>query len=92
MTYARKVDTNHAEIRDGLRAAGYQVVDTSKFGAGFPDLIVIDPSGAMVLLTEVKEGDIGFTKAEVKFYLNFVMPDIRIVTSLEQMLRILGER
>jgi len=94
MTYARKVDTNHAEIRDGLRAAGYKAIDASKWGDGFPDLIVIDPKGRMYfILVEVKEPDnMKFTKAEVKFYLNFVMPDIRIVTSLEQMLRILGER
>ena len=89
MSYAKKVDANHGEIRDGLRALGYQVVDTSKHGAGFPDLIVINKECSMVFLTEVKDGDVGFTKGEVKFYMNFVMPDIRIVTSLEQMLEIL---
>ena len=89
MSYSKKVDTNHAEIRDGLRQVGHKVVDTSKFGAGFPDLIVVSRDGTMVLLTEVKDGDIGFTKAEVKFYMNFVHPDVRIATSLEQMLRIL---
>ena len=89
MSYAKKTDRNHAEIRDGLRQVGYTVVDTSRFGEGFPDLIVINKECSMVFLTEVKDGDVGFTKGEVKFYMNFVMPDIRIVTSLEQMLKIL---
>jgi hypothetical protein len=36
--YARKVDANHAAIRDGLRALGWVVYDMSGAGDGLPDL------------------------------------------------------
>ncbi len=39
MTYARRVDGSHAEVRDTLRRLGFTVEDTSRFGGGFPDLI-----------------------------------------------------
>lgn len=38
--YARQVDTSHAPIRDALRKAGLQVIDASRVGDGFPDLLV----------------------------------------------------
>jgi len=38
---AKKVDNNHGEIREFLRAIpGVIVTDTSMFGNGFPDLLV----------------------------------------------------
>lgn len=37
---AAKVDASHAEVRDGLRALGWSVLDTSAVGGGFPDLVV----------------------------------------------------
>ena len=37
---ARRTDSNHAEIRDGLRQAGADVTDLSGIGGGIPDLIV----------------------------------------------------
>lgn len=38
MRHARRTDRNHAEIRDGLRAAGYDCLDLSDVGGGVPDL------------------------------------------------------
>lgn len=38
--YGRKVDKNHARIRDTLRELMFTVEDTSQFGQGFPDLMV----------------------------------------------------
>ena len=38
--YAARRDTNHAEIRDGLRSAGFSVFDAGGVGANLPDLIV----------------------------------------------------
>jgi hypothetical protein len=53
--YAKRVDANHAEIRDALRAAGYDVIDISKCGNGVPDLSVqVAPFLAVML--EVKDG------------------------------------
>jgi Holliday junction resolvase len=53
MTYARRTDSSHAEVRDTLRKLGYAVVDTSRAGSGFPDLVVCDREGRTVLV-EVK--------------------------------------
>lgn len=42
MRYAAKTDSNHGAIRDGLREifGEESVKDCSKFGDGFPDLLV----------------------------------------------------
>lgn len=50
-----RTDTNHARIRDGLRALGCEVADTSAMGGGYPDLTVVK-RGRIVLL-EVKRPD-----------------------------------
>ena len=39
--YAKRVDSNHAEIRDYIRELGIWVKDTSSYGNGFSDLIVV---------------------------------------------------
>lgn len=54
--YAKKVDANHAEIRDGLRALGHEVLDLSAAGQGIPDLAVKIGPGMLHFL-EVKDGD-----------------------------------
>lgn len=44
--YARRVDRNHSEIRDGLRAEGWDVMDLSGAGDGIPDLCInLQPGG-----------------------------------------------
>jgi hypothetical protein len=53
MTYARRTDLSHAEVRDTLRKLGYVVIDTSRVGGGFPDLMLCGHDGATVLV-EVK--------------------------------------
>ena len=40
LKYARRVDTNHAEIVKALRKIGASVWDTSRVGHGWPDLVV----------------------------------------------------
>lgn len=52
-TRARR-DANHQDIREGLRKAGYLVLDLGAVGRGCPDLLVAG-HGRMVLL-EVKDG------------------------------------
>jgi hypothetical protein len=56
MRYAKKVDRNHAEIRDGLRKLGFDVYDMSGAGDGLPDLGVSIAPG-VVHFIEVKDGD-----------------------------------
>ena len=50
---ARRTDANQAEIVEALRMAGRKVQDLHGVGRGCPDLLVLCPSGALVLL-EVK--------------------------------------
>lgn len=52
--YAKKTDTNHMLVVNALRKFGVFVVDTSRVGAGFPDLLCVY-RGVTVLL-EVKDG------------------------------------
>lgn len=56
MRHAKRVDANHAEIRDGLRADGWDVLDLSDVGGGVPDLCVANPQGFLPLFLEVKDG------------------------------------
>lgn len=52
---ARRVDDNHAEIRETLRKVpGVKVWDTSAYGAGFPDLLVTNRHA--LFFCEVKDG------------------------------------
>lgn len=90
-TYARKVDRNHGEIRDGLRAEGFSVVDTSAVGGGFPDLVVFRDDTGMVLL-EVKDGHkppSGRKLTEAQVEMRKRLP-FKIVTSLLEALFVLG--
>jgi hypothetical protein len=52
---ARKVDRNHAEVRDVLRSLCLAVEDLSDVGRGIPDLLV-KTARAKVYLVEVKDG------------------------------------
>jgi hypothetical protein len=53
--HARKTDANHATIRDGLRNAGFHVIDLSGAGGGVPDLMVEILPGLSYFL-EIKDG------------------------------------
>ena len=51
--YAARRDTNHAEIRDGLRQCGFSVFDAGGVGGDFPDLVV-GVHGTHTFLVEIK--------------------------------------
>ena len=53
--YARRVDANHAAIREGLRQLGWDVLDLSGAGDGIPDLCVYVAAGIPHFL-EIKDG------------------------------------
>jgi len=82
MTYAKRVDLNHGEIRDGLRKAGYNVTDTHDLGHGFPDLCVI--AGETIILLEVKRPGEKLTPDEVKFFAEAGYAPVYVVHSLEK--------
>lgn len=62
MTYAKRVDRNHGEIIQALRACGWLVYDTSRL-AGFCDLVA-HKQGRTVLV-EVKTAKGKPTKAQL---------------------------
>lgn len=49
-----RTDSNHAEIRDALRARGWKVRSLASVGDGMSDLLVHRPGTACVRLIEVK--------------------------------------
>ena len=54
MRRAARVDRNHGEIIKAFRKLGFSVADTSKLGAGFPDLVIA--FAKRTALVEVKDG------------------------------------
>lgn len=50
--YARRVDTTHAPIKRALEKIGASVLDTSRLGGDFPDLVL--GYGGRTLLLEAK--------------------------------------
>lgn len=52
--YAARTDQNHKEVTQALRSCGWTVIDTSRVGHGFPDLLAFQ-RGA-VRFIEVKDG------------------------------------
>ena len=65
MTYARRVDRNHAEVRTALRAAGWHVTDLFRVGRGVPDMLASKPRVAV--LVEAKMPGEELTPAEVEY-------------------------
>ena len=66
MRRAARTDSNHADVRDGLRALHVWVHDTSGVGGGFPDLLCW-ARGRLVLL-EVKTAKGKLTPEQVTFH------------------------
>ena len=65
--YAKKVDTNHQEIRDGLRQLGFEVLDTNKMGGGMSDLVVAVDDTTYFIEIKNKEGRNRMTPDELAF-------------------------
>ena len=51
--WGKKVDSNHAEIRQAFRDAGWQWLDLHRLGGGAPDGLVMAPWGDLHLI-EIK--------------------------------------
>jgi len=87
---AARTDRNHAEIRDGLRACGVIVKDTSNVGGGFTDLVAA--YRGRVHLIEVKMPGEKLTPAEEKFHGEFAdcADCLHVVYSLEDALYAVG--
>jgi hypothetical protein len=90
-----RIDNNHNEIKNALRDAGFHVADTSRLGAGFPDLMVTgyhnDYQTLMALLVEVKSKGGKLTVPEKRFHKGY--PDggpLIIAYGIEDVLRWFG--
>lgn len=86
---ARRVDCNHAAIRDGLRDCGYTVEDTAWIGHGIPDLLVC--AGDVFVMFEIKGPRGELTEAETRFHAKFYACPVYVVRSLDEALHRLGE-
>lgn len=67
-TFARrhKRDATHADIAEALKAFGWSVKDTSKFGEGFPDMVI--GLNGITDLVEAKDGPNAlWTPAQLEF-------------------------
>lgn len=63
--YARKADINHAQIRDGLRACGWRVIDVFRF-PGMLDLMCV--ARGRFFWFEVKQEGAKLTPAEERTF------------------------
>lgn len=92
MSYAKRRDRNHAEIRDGLRKRGVDVLDLGNAGNGVPDLGAIHAVTLLGIFIEVKDwkkppSARELTPAEQEFASYF---PVVVVTTLEEALRACG--
>ena len=93
MAYARRVDATQAAIVDALRKTGWLVYDASRFGGGFPDLVLI--KHGRTTFAEVKDGSKPpsaqkLTPAEAELHEEFLRhgAEVVILTSIEQAVRL----
>ena len=82
--YAARRDTTHADVRDGLRQAGYSVFDAGSVGGDFPDLVV--GAHGLTFLIEVKSPGGKVSEGQSRFAANWRGGPVLIVYSLEQAL------
>jgi Holliday junction resolvase len=89
MTYAKRVDLNHQEIVKTLRSLGAGVVDMSRVGQGFPDLLIHFQNKSV--LVEVKSGENKkFTQAQLRFISNWQGPAIVRINDVEGAIRLMN--
>lgn len=85
---AKRTDANHKEIREFLRELGATVKDTSRFGEGFPDLLV--KWRGKILYIEIKRDEKEkLTKSEKEFLEFIGYENYKIVYSREDVMRLL---
>ena len=89
MRLRARVDANHAQVVAALRSCGWTVIDTSRVGRGFPDLLVA--RGGRMELIEVKDGAKSLsrqkaTKAEARLYNTLQGAGVRVryINAVEQ--------
>ena len=83
MAFAKRVDANHAHFRDTIfRRLCPVVFDTSKYGRGFPDLMIVTAKGNLRLV-EIKSEKGKQKESQKEFALKFG-PWYRLVKTDEE--------
>jgi Holliday junction resolvase len=95
MRTAAKVDRNQAEVVNALRKVGASVQSLASIGKGCPDLLV--GYHGILYLMEVKDGSNVpskqlLTEDQKKWHDAWTGSPVHVVRSIEQALKILGER
>jgi hypothetical protein len=88
MRYAARRDTNHAEIRDGLRRCGFSVFDAGGVGGSLPDLIV--GAHGTTFLMEVKAYGGKVSDGQSKFSADWRGGPAVVVRTLEDALGVIA--
>ncbi len=92
--FARRLDTKHTEIVQGIKDCGYPTTDTSAFGSGFPDVVVGSKAGAFILF-EIKTDEQyrrkfhGLSELELEFHRSYQGYPLYIIQTLDDALQIL---
>jgi hypothetical protein len=81
--HAKRTDENHSEVRDGLRAQGYEVFDYSAVGGGVADLAVKISPTMSVWLEVKRDKKEKLTDKEVIFKMLW-FDCYHVVTSVEE--------
>lgn len=63
----RRVDSNHAAMRDFFRALGWTVLDKSRCGQGISDLVMRSKRGNVWFVEVKRPGKAKLTDAECQF-------------------------
>lgn len=84
MRYAARRDTTHAEVRDGLRRAGFSVFDAGGVGGDFPDLVV--GAHGHTFMFEVKSPHGKASDGQARFAAGWRGGPVSVVYTLEQAL------
>lgn len=93
MRRAARLDANQKQIIDALNAAGACVLDMSRVGGGFPDLIVGFQS--KTILMEIKNpktayGRKGLNDNQLKWKESWIGGPYCVVDSIDSALRMIG--
>jgi Holliday junction resolvase len=92
---AARVDANHADVSRALTKCGAWVIDCSRVGEGFPDLIAVVRK--KVLMIEVKDGSKPpsarkLTPLQVEFHARAAVNGVPVyvVESVDQAIELIG--
>lgn len=88
MRRAARVDVNHREIIDGLRAVGRAVIDLKSVGDGIPDAIVSTPCSMKLIEIKAPGKRTKLTPAQKLFHELWKGVPIEVVCSLEEAIEV----